>query len=395
MDRRDFQPNSWVGLVRNTAGVLACAPRTLPPQIEFDLGLVSVLSAADRGLGQLGGIVRALPYPRLLIRSFISREAVLSSRIEGTQASLSDLFLFDMTPEVEERVPDVREVSNYVRALDFGLERIRHAPLSLALIKNLHAILLDEVRGCETMRGEFRTRQNWIGPPNSRIEDATYVPPPHEHVRELLEALEAFVNAPSDLPVLVRLAMIHYQFEAIHPFEDGNGRVGRLLISLLLDSVRALPYPVLYLSAYFEKHRLEYYQRLLGVSQRGEWREWLGYFLRGVADQSTDAVERSQRLIDLRASWAGLFQQARTSALLIKLLDHLFTNPFISVARAATYLDVRPQSAQNNIDQLVSRGILREVTGQKRNRIFAAPEILRILEQTPGFDPNIRPEEAR
>lgn len=385
MDQKSFKPDGWVRIVRGVEGFDACVPNSLPPSIPFNAPLVSALSTADRAIGQLAGIARTLLNPRLLIRSFISREAVLSSRIEGTKTTLSDLFLFEVTPSVEENVPDVREVANYVRALDRGLERLRQIPLSLNLIRELHGILLSGVRGSDRHPGQFRRCQNWIG--SSRdIADAIYVPPPQEKLADLLSAFEKFVNTPSDLPLLVRLAMIHYQFEAIHPFEDGNGRVGRLLLSLLLDSERALPHPVLYLSAYFERHRGDYYEHLLDVSRRGAWTEWVQFFLRGVADQSIDAVERAQRLLTLRNRWADMCQTARTSALLLKLLDGLFHNPFTNLARAAAWLEVQPQSAQNNIDQLIKHGILEEITGQRRNRVYAAREIIRTLEQTPAFD---------
>ena len=385
LDTRDFGPRSWVRFVRNTAGIETCVPRDLPPELHFDASLIGALSTADRALGQLNGITRALPNPRLLIRSFIRREAVLSSRIEGTVASLSDLYLFEMNPEQEQRTPDVREVSNYVRALDYGVERLKYAPFSLAVVKELHGILLEGVRGSDKSPGAFRKRQNFISP-TDRIQDASYIPPSSEHVLERLERLEEFTNGPSDLPLLVRLAMIHYQFEAIHPFEDGNGRVGRLLISILLDRERALPHPVLYLSAFFEKHQRTYYNMLLKVSQEGDWNAWIGFFLRGVADQSIDAVERSRSLFDLRDRWTARCQKARASALLLKLIDMIFTNPYVATAQAAKELGVRLQSAQKNIDQLVSEGILGEITGQRRNRVYAAREVVRILEETPAFD---------
>lgn len=387
MDKKDFTSASWGRVARSLGGVDAFIPRDLPPYIEYRDGLMGPLSAADRALGQLAGITRTMPNPMLLIRSFINREAVLSSRIEGTQASLSDLFLFEVAPTVENSVPDVREVYNYVRALEHGLKRLRQIPLTLNVIKELHAILLEKVRGQERHPGEFRRVQNWIGPQGCSIHQATYVPPPPEHLMSALSALERFINTPNDVPLLVRLAMIHYQFEAIHPFEDGNGRIGRLLISLLLDSERALPHPVLYLSAYFERFRPEYYDRLLAVSQRGQWNQWIVFFLRGVTDQSIDAVERASRLMALRNDWANHCKTARTSALLIKLVDELFHNPFVNLARAVSLLGVRPQSAQNTIDRLIGMGILREITGRRRNRIYVARRVLEILEQAPAFDP--------
>lgn len=386
MNSRDYKLSAWVQVVRSLEGFDACVPRNLPPPLEYGASMLGALSAADRALGQLAGIARTLPNPRLLIRSFVNREAVLSSKIEGTKTTLEDLFLFEISPELEQRTPDVREVYNYVCALDHGVDRLRHIPLSLNLIRDLHRILLDGVRGSDRRPGEFRNCQNFIG--NSRdIRDAIYVPPPPEKLRPALDAFERFVNRPNELPLLIRLAMIHYQFEAIHPFEDGNGRVGRLLISLVLECERALPYPVLYLSAYLERHRSQYYEHLKLVGQRGEWSTWIEFFLRGVADQSIDAVERAQSLITLRNQWADACQTARTSALLLKLVDELFRNPFVNLASVRRLLDVQAQSAQNNIDQLIHRGILTEITGQKRNRIYAGRQVLRILEQTPAFDP--------
>lgn len=392
MKRSDFTSKAWARVQRSIEGNEVAVPSNLPPQLVFDTPLVTGLSAADRAVGQLAGITRTLPNPRLLIRSFIGREAVLSSRIEGTLTSLSDLFLFEVNPTVEDRVPDVREVANYVRALDHGIERLKVIPLSLNLIKELHGILLEGVRGAERLRGQFRKCQVHLGSQHTPLSHATYVPPSQDLIGELLAALERFVNSKTELPVLVRLAMIHYQFEAIHPFEDGNGRVGRLLISLLLSADRVLPHPVLYLSAYFERFRERYYHHLLTVSQRGEWSEWIQFFVRGVADQAIDGVERAQSLIALRNRWASECHTARTSALLLKLLDNLFRNPFVNLAKTREMLGVQAQSAQNNIDQLIDKGILIEVTGQKRNRIYAAMELLRILDETPAFDP--RPQES-
>jgi Fic family protein len=389
---KDFKAAGWSTIERSIDGVDTCVPPNLPPPVNYNATLLGALSAADRAVGQLAGITRTLPNPRLLIRSFISREAVLSSRIEGTVASLSDLFLFEVNSMVEEDVPDVREVANYVRALDHGVSRLRQIPLTLNLVRELHGILMEGVRGSDRRPGEFRKCQNWIGPPRSKIAEARYVPPPPERLEKLLDAFERFINTPNDIPLLVRLAMMHFQFEAIHPFEDGNGRVGRLLISLLLDSERALPHPVLYLSAYFEKFRSDYYDLLLAVSQRGAWDAWITFFLRGVTEQSIDAVERAAQLVSLRNGWARRCQDARTSSLLTRLIDELFLNPFMTVARASTALDVRAQSAQNNINQLVSMNILRELTGRRRNRVYVAADIMKTLDETPAFDLPKQPE---
>ncbi len=385
MNKNDFDDKGWIRFVRNTAGLETCVPRDLPPELRFDVSLINALSTADRALGRLEGSITGLPAPELLMRSFVRREAVLSSRIEGTVASINDIYLFEMNPESTQSAPDVGEVYNYVRALDHGLDRLKHVPFSLAVVKELHAILLEGVRGSDKSPGAFRKKQNFISR-TERIEDASYVPPPHEHVLERLESLEKFVNSSDELPLLVRLAMIHYQFEAIHPFEDGNGRVGRLLISILLGRARALTHPVLNLSAYFEKHVSKYYGLLLKVSQTGDWNAWIEFFLRGVADQAVDAAERSKALFKLRDGWVALSQKARTSALMIKMIDMLFVNPYIKSTQAAKELDVKHQSAQKLIDQLVGQGVLEEVTGRTRNRVYRASKILRVLEAAPALD---------
>jgi len=236
------------------------------------------------------------------------------------------------------------------------------------------------VRGDHATPGEFRRSQNWIGQRGSTLADATYVPPPVDEMHGVLDAFEKFLHAPSPLPSLVRLAMIHQHFEAIHPFLDGNGRVGRLLITLLLCEWQLLPHPVLYLSAFFERTRAEYYAHLLAVNQRGAWREWILYFLEGVRAESDDAIRRSGQLLDLRRTYRQRLETARAPGLPLRLLDHLFTSPVTTVARAAKLLDVTPRSAQLTIGKLLQAGMLEEATGRKRDRVFAAPGILRVLE---------------
>jgi len=338
--------------------------------------LVQFLSAADRALGKLGGVGQTLPNPHLLIGPFKRREAVLSSRIEGTQASMSDLLIFEAVPGQEPQVPDVREVWNYVRALDYGLERRTTLPVSNRLIREMHARLLEGVRGEDRTPGDFRRSQNWIGPPGCAMEDATFVPPPPERLTGALDAFEKYLHEPSRLPPILQLALIHYQFEAIHPFLDGNGRLGRLLITLLLCSWAILPEPLLYLSAYFERHREEYNARLLAVSQQGAWNDWITFFLRGVAEQSMDAVQRANRLLKLRAQYHQRVQSARSSALLVQLIDFLFESPAVTAAQVKHRLSVTPRTAQAHIDRLTAEGVIREATGRKRNRVYLADEIL-------------------
>jgi len=261
MDMALFQNSPSGRLVRAVDGYWAFVPNPLPPELTWDSPLASLASRADLALGTLSGLGETLPNPHLLIYPFIRKEAVLSSRIEGTQSSLSELLLFEATRAEKQR--DVREVQNYVRAMEYGLKRLGDLPLSLRLIRELHAILMEGVRGERATPGEFRQSQNWIGPPGCTLNDATFVPPPVTEMREALDHLEEFLHADTELPPLVELALIHYQFETIHPFLDGNGRIGRLLIALFLCQRGILTKPLLYLSAFFEHHRQEYYQYLL------------------------------------------------------------------------------------------------------------------------------------
>jgi Fic family protein len=371
----------WVSAGAGSGRTRAFIPHPLPPRIEWSEELASWQSAADRAISRLAGIAIRLPNPRLLIGPLKRREAVLSSRIEGTQASLDDLLFFEASPVSDPAVPDVREVINYVRALDFGLERQLTLPMSKRLICEMHAILMDGVRGQERSPGFFRTTQNWIGTDGSPIENAIYVPPPPAEMSRLLDDLERYIQSPSRLPPLIRLAAIHYQFEAIHPFGDGNGRIGRLLISILLCMEAVLPAPVLYLSAYFERHRQQYYARLLAVSVDGDWNGWIRFFLIGVAEEAMDAVSRIDRLLSLRTEYQSLFLTARRSALLVRLIDLLFDTPAITVSQAAKFLGVTSTAAQKNIDRLIEHSILREATGNQRNRIYRADAIIRVVNE--------------
>jgi Fic family protein len=350
--------------------------------LKIDLRLVRALSEADRSLSELAGIARTLPNPHLLIGPFVRREAVLSSRIEGTQASFSDLLFFEAANLREKEVPDVREVANYVRALEHGLERLDDFPLSLRLLQEIHEKLMTGVRGEHQTPGEFRRSQNWIGPPGCSLMEATYVPPPVEEMLGTLDAFEKYLHEKSVLPPLIRMALIHYQFEAIHPFLDGNGRIGRLLVTLLLCVEGLLSQPLLYLSAFFERHRSDYYGRLLAVSQRGRWVEWIDFFLRAVATQAQDAIRRSDKLLALWQGYRQRMQEARASALLLQLVDDLFSYPALTNPGTSKRLSVTPRSTQLNIDKLVTAGILTEATGQKRNRVFVAPEIIAVIEES-------------
>lgn len=381
MDPSKFQASTSGKVVRQPQGYWAFLPAPLPPALSFSPALVTALSAADRALGELRGLGGAISNPHLLIRPLARQEAVLSSRIEGTRASLADLLAYEATQlSFLEPGSDVREVHNYVRALEYGLERISTLPVSLRLIRELHASLMEGVRGEIWTPGEFRHSQNWIGPPGSTLESAPYVPPPVDEMSTALGDLEKYLHTPADLPPLIRLGLIHYQFEAIHPFLDGNGRVGRLLIALLLSVWQLLPQPLLYLSAYIESNRREYYDLLLAVSQRAAWEEWLLYFLEGVRRQSLDTVERISRLQKLRAQYQTRLQTRRAPARLLRAVDLLFAQPVLTARQMETELGINFPGAQRLIDQLVRAGLLREITGGRRNRIYRADEVLAIIE---------------
>lgn len=367
------------------AGTRPFVPPPLPPQVRWTDSLVRSLSDADRLVGALAGHGAQLPNPHVLIRPFVRREAVLSSKIEGTQATLGELLAAEAGVDVDRSPDDLREVGNYVVALEHGLKRLKKLPLSLRLICELHAKLMKGVRGDHATPGEFRRVQNWIGPPGCTRANASYVPPPPGKLSECLGDLETFLHA-RELPVLIQAALMHYQFEAIHPFLDGNGRVGRLLITLMLVERQVLPAPLLYLSAFFEATRPEYYRRLLGVSQDGDWDAWLQYFVNGVARQAEDGLSRASQINALLAEWRRAIAGAGTKNAIL-LLDIVAENPFVTIKGAATRLDVAFTTAQRAIDALQHAGILHETTAGKRDRVFCARDILQILEAPTRLDP--------
>jgi Fic family protein len=377
LQRERFAANRRRHVVRAEGGYLAFVPPPLPPRLELGRRLVSVLSEADRAVGLLSGAGHILPNPYLLSHALLRREAVLSSRIEGTRASLSDLVLFEVEPG-RPLVEDVREVANYVTAMEAALAPDRPLPLCLRLIREIHSTLLTGVRGGYATPGDFRSQQNWIGPPGCTLSKATYVPPPREAMWECLDAFERRLHADRDYPPLIELACLHYQFEAIHPFVDGNGRVGRLLIGLLLCEWELLPAPLLDLSAYLEPKRDEYYARLLAVSTDGDWTGWLEFFLQAVAVQAADAARRARQLRELERDYRRRVSGPRSAALLM-LVEALAETPAITVARAAALLGVTRRAASLNVDRLVRADILREWTGRARDRIFVAHELVDLL----------------
>ncbi|HEY6072352.1 MAG TPA: Fic family protein, partial [Anaerolineales bacterium] len=368
-------------VIRTQKGYWAFNPAPLPPEVDWTPILITALSEAEREMAKLATLAESFPFPRLLVPPFIRREAVLSSRIEGTRASLADLYNYESAQlSFLENDDDVREVHNYVLAMDYGLERLKTLPISLRLIRELHAKLMEGVRGGQLTPGKFRKTQNWIGPAFSTIETAAYVPPPVNEMHDALDAMEKFIHSDTDLPALVRAGLIHYQFEAIHPFLDGNGRVGRLLVMLLLREWNLLPQPLLNLSGYFEHHRQEYYDHLLAVSQRGKWEEWLRFFLRGVTVQSQDGVFRMTRLQGIRTRLEELVQTDRNPRRMSAVIDYIFSRPILNVGQLKTALDLPYMAAKRYVDKLVEAGVLKETTGFARNRVFIAPEVFQALE---------------
>lgn len=366
-------------------GYTAFVPDPLPPHIAWTDALVRSLSDADRWVGQLAGQGAQLLNPHVLIRPFVRREAVLSSRIEGTQATLGELLAAEAGVAVERSPDDLREVANYVVALEYGVKRLTRLPLSLRLVRELHERLMIGVRGGHATPGDFRRTQNWIGPPGCTLANATYVPPPPDRLMECLGAWERALRDHRH-PPLVHAALVHYQFEAIHPFIDGNGRVGRLLITLLLVERQVLPTPLLYLSAFFEATRNEYYRRLLSVSRESDWDAWLQYFLNGVARQAEDALGRATRITRLLTRWRKTVAGGATKNAVL-LLDVVAENPFLTIKTAAKRLGVAFTTAQRAVDSLRRSKVLVERSNAKRDRVFCAQALLDILEEPARLQP--------
>lgn len=378
MEPRDFVCPDAGKVVRTPQGYHAFVPAP-PPRIAYDPGLVAALSQADAAVSELSGLGRFLPNPHLLIAPYVRREAVLSSRIEGTRASLSDILLDEVRADIPHGdEADIREVRNYVTALEYGVKRLKRLPLSLRLVRELHGKLMKGVRGNSATPGEFRRSQNWIGRPGSTPATAVYVPPPVAELNRVLGQWELSLHEQDKYPDLIQCALMHEQFEAIHPFLDGNGRVGRLLITLFLMERGRLSQPLLYLSAYIEAHRDDYYRLLQRVRTHCDWPAWLLFFLNGVTETATDALARAGRLMTLRETWhRRLIGKPNALA----LFDVLFTNPYISAAGAQKILGVSNPTARQVIALLAKAGMLKEVTGRKWGQLYVAQPVLRIIDK--------------
>jgi len=378
MNKSDFHAPETGKVITTPKGYLAFIPAPLPPTIKYTSEVVLSLSRADAALSELSGLGKYLPNPHLLTNAYIRREAVLSSRIEGTRAGLSDMWLEEFDPKEREiKDPDLHEVNNYVVAMEYGIQRLFELPLSLRLIREIHEKLMKGVRGDHATPGEFRRSQNWIGPAGSTLSNATYVPPPPEEMKACLANWEGFLQNRNQFPELIQCCLLHEQFEAIHPFLDGNGRVGRLFITLFLIERGRLTQPLLYLSAYFESHRQEYYAYLQKVKTDGDWNNWILFFLNGVTETAQQAARQANQITALRERY---LKELRETPKAVALIDPLFQNPYMTIARATQLLNITHPTARQVIKALEDTGVLQEVTGREWGRIYKANEISRVIE---------------
>lgn len=361
--------------VEQSGGYRAFLPAPLPPDppVRIEGELQALLSAADLSVGRLDGSIQTLPNPDLFVSMYVRNEAVLSSRIEGTQSSLQDVLAAEAKVIDRGRPRDVNELLNYIDAMRHGLERLPALPVSVRLIREIHAKLMRGVRGWRLAPGELRASQNWIGAPGSTLREAAFVPPPPHEVPDALGNLETFLHGSDELPVLIRIGMAHAQFETIHPFLDGNGRVGRLLITFLLCERKVLGKPVLYLSHFFERQRQAYYERLQAVRDSGDWEEWLAFFLRGVLDVSAQAADTARRILALREKHRGMVTERLGYAAGNghRVLEHLYERPIVSVADVQGLIGKTYPAANALVARMTDCGILQELTGRSRNRVFS------------------------
>jgi Fic family protein len=365
-----------------SGGYRAFIPAPLPPDppIQYTPELLLLLSDADRALARLDGIASVLPNRDLFIAMYVKKEALLSSQIEGTQASLEGVLEFEAHLKPEENIDDIQEVVNYVRALNYGIKRLHELPMSLRLIKEVHQVLMEGVRGQHRRPGEFRHEQNFIGPLGGAIQEATFIPPPPDRVEGLMGEWERFLHADDSIPPLVRIGLIHAQFETIHPFMDGNGRTGRLLITLYLAWKGILTHPLLYLSLYLKARRTAYYDALDRVRKEGGWESWLTFFLEGIRQTSQAAGQTAQEIIALKEDLIQkLSQRPEPTLTVIRLVDLLFTKPVIGTSQAAEHLKVTPRHAGQLLRQFAEEGIVREITGKQRHKRYLFKSFVEIL----------------
>jgi Fic family protein len=374
-------------LAKQATGYTAFIPTGLPPTppIKIDGELTRLLSDADWSLGRLDGIATVLPNPDLFVSMYVRQEAVLSSQIEGTQSTLEDVLQFEIDSKGQDFPKDIHEVINYVAAMDYGLDRLKTLPLSLRLIREIHGKLLTGVRGANRTPGEFRKSQNWIGPSGCTLATATFVPPPVPEMQAALDNLEKFLHDDS-LPLLIQCGLAHAQFETIHPFLDGNGRVGRLLVTFLLCQKRALERPLLYLSHYLKQHRSAYYDRLMSIRNDGDWEGWLKFFIRGVHEVSREAADTARNILKIREEHRQLLSEKLAKDKLgatpydFVFLEYLFEQPITTVRLAEKRLKCAFVTASKVVERFVKLGLLEEMTGFQRNRRFRYAPYLALFE---------------
>jgi Fic family protein len=381
LNKKDFNTDAPGDLVPSLEGYLTYVPHPLPVSLSFTSQQVKQLTMAERALGELSSLSRQMVNPYLFMRPFLRREAVLSSRIEGTVTQLRQLLLFDIEEEPKEDIEDAQEVQNYVDAMNYGIDALERMPLCLRLIREVHRELMQGVRGEDKRPGQFRNCAVAIAKKGQSFHDARFVPPQHTQIEELLKEFEKFLNRQDDLPLIARLALAHYQFEAIHPFMDGNGRIGRLLMTLMLHESGALARPVLYLSAYLEKHDAEYRDHLLSISQRGTWNEWISFLAEGIREQSLDAVLRSRKLLELHTVYRARMQKNSQSSAILEIVDHLFESPFVTIPGIAKKLEMTQTAVTKQFEKLMEQNILVETYPERRrSRVYHAPEVIELLE---------------
>jgi len=376
--------SSEAGTCKQTSeGYYAFYPGPLPEKLEIKGNLPNLLADANSGLGELSGFGKALPDPYLLMNPYTRREAVASSKIEGTLSTMDDLLMYEAEQLKKPRVDDVVEVMNYVRAMEYGIGSLKEERISLDLAKKVHGILMKDVRGGDRQPGKYRDRQVYIGGYMTKFEDAVFVPPSQDYLEFALGMWEKYVQTPSREDELIQCALMHYLFEAIHPFLDGNGRVGRLLITFFLYERGRLSQPLLYLSTFLEKHKLEYYDRLLAVSQKGDWLGWLEFFLTGIKVQSRAALTSANAILNMQKDYRERLARAKyVSGTAHRIVDQVFRTPVISVSGLSAKWDVQYLTVQTAVNKLVEVGILREMTGRKRNKLYLAHELHSILVST-------------
>jgi len=361
-------------------------PKPLPPDppLEMDARILPLLSRADQTLGRLDGVAELLPNPDLFVMMYVKKEAVLSSQIEGTQASLLDVLEFEAKALDPHKPSDAKEVLNYIKAINYGIVQIKQGKnITLPLIKKMHYYLLEGIRGGEREPGKLRAVQNWIGPPGSDISDAQFIPPTIADMKNALKDLIYYIRKGDNMPPLIKAGLVHSQFETIHPFLDGNGRIGRLLITLLLTRSGHLSRPLLYLSYYFKQNRAEYYERLQAVRDNGEWESWLEFFLDGMYHASADAIGTSKRILVLRKEQQDMILEelGNKSGLALKMLDELFNRPLVTVNSIMDITSLSYPNANRLASKFEEMGVLKEITGQKRNRIYEFVKYMDILNE--------------